>query len=42
MAVIVAEMLSVIEKDGRIEKSVLQVGGLIELLHSASLIIDDI
>lgn len=39
MAVIVSEMFV---GGDRVLKEVLQVGGLIELLHSASLIVDDI
>lgn len=42
MAVIVSEMFIGVKEEGKVPKQVIQVGGLIELLHSASLIIDDI
>lgn len=42
MAVMVAEMFTGAGIEGKIPKEVIQVGGLIESLHSASLMIDDI
>jgi geranylgeranyl pyrophosphate synthase len=42
MAAVVSEMFTGVAEDGKVAKEIIQVGGLIELLHSASLIIDDI
>jgi geranylgeranyl pyrophosphate synthase len=42
LAVIIYEMFAGPSQDGSIPREVLLVGGLIELLHSASLVIDDI
>lgn len=42
MAVIISELFIGRRHDGKIPSEVLLVGGLIELLHTASLIIDDI
>ena len=42
MAIVVSEMFLGKSQEGCVPKEILLVGGLIELLHSASLIIDDI
>lgn len=42
MAIVVSEMFLGKLNEGCVPKEILLVGGLIELLHSASLIIDDI